>query len=141
MRVKKTILILLFALIGVNAWAEDSKIIVWLNDGSTQEVSFEEMPQFVYADGMITLKKAQEDLSWPLANLKKFTFVSAPEVIPLLGDANGDGKLTADDIVEVVNKIKGSPSDQYVPAYGDANGDGIVNAADIVVIVNLIMNK
>ena len=32
-------------------WANESKIIVWLKDGTKTEVPFETMPEFVYADG------------------------------------------------------------------------------------------
>ena len=47
----------------------------------------------------------------------------------------------AADIVEVVNAIKGSPSDKYTQKGGDANEDGTVNAADIETIVNMIMGN
>ena len=57
------------------------------------------------------------------------------------GDANGDGTVNAADIVEVVNYIMGSPSDNFKEALADANGDGTVNAADIVTIVNTIMGN
>ena len=59
----------------------------------------------------------------------------------LLGDANGDGIVDANDIVEVVNYIAGNPSDNFILASADANSDGIVNAADIVVIANIIMDN
>ena len=35
MKMKQTILTLLFTLLTVNLWAGDAKIIVWLNDGNT----------------------------------------------------------------------------------------------------------
>lgn len=54
--------------------AEDSKIIVWLNDGSQTEVKFTDMPVFEYADGVLTLKSETTDMSWPLSQLNKFTF-------------------------------------------------------------------
>ena len=52
----KTILTLLFTIIGLNVWAQDEKIIVWLNDGNKTEVLFADMPEFIYADGNITLQ-------------------------------------------------------------------------------------
>ena len=57
------------------------------------------------------------------------------------GDANNDGTVNAADIVEVVNYIMGTPSDNYNEGGADANGDGVVNAADIVAIVNMIMGN
>jgi hypothetical protein len=55
------------------------------------------------------------------------------------GDANIDGFINAADIVEVVNYIKGSPSDKFNEESADANGDKKVDAADIETIKNIIM--
>lgn len=80
MRTTKTLLaraaavLLLAALCPTMAWAEDSKIIVWLNNGTKTEVLFNEMPEFVYQDGTVSLKSDKTELSWPLASLEKFTF-------------------------------------------------------------------
>lgn len=67
--------VLLLAVLGtLGARAENAKIIVWLNDGNKSEVLFADMPEFVYQDGNVTLKSKSTDLSWPIANLQKFTF-------------------------------------------------------------------
>ena len=57
------------------------------------------------------------------------------------GDANGDITINAADIVEVVNAIMGSPSENFNEQAADVNADGIVNAADIVEIIKIIMNN
>jgi len=57
------------------------------------------------------------------------------------GDANDDGTVNADDIVEVVNYIMGHQPDNFNESNADANEDGTVNAADIVWIVNYIMGN
>lgn len=57
------------------------------------------------------------------------------------GDVNGDGIINAEDIVEVVNFIKGNPSDKFIESAADMNGDGVVNAADIEIIMDFIMAK
>jgi hypothetical protein len=67
--------------------------------------------------------------------------VTAPEHTIIKGDANGDGTVTAADIIEVLNYIMGYPSSKYMEDSADANGDGTVNAADIVAIVNIIMGN
>ena len=54
MKMKQTILTLLFTLLTVNLWAEDAKIIVWLNDGNKTEILFNQMPEFLYADGHVS---------------------------------------------------------------------------------------
>ena len=71
---KQTILTLLFTLLTVNLWAEDAKIIVWLNDGNKTEILFNQMPEFLYADGHVSVQNGSTQLSWPLSNLHKFTF-------------------------------------------------------------------
>ena len=57
------------------------------------------------------------------------------------GDANSDGSVDAADIVEVINYLKGSPSEKFDDSAADANDDTIVNTADIVKIVNIIMGN
>ena len=57
------------------------------------------------------------------------------------GDAYGDGKVNAADIVEIVDYFTGHPSDKFNEDGADANEDGTVNAADIVAIVNIIMGN
>ena len=54
-------------------------------------------------------------------------------------DVNGDGTLSAVDILEVVNYILGNASDILNMDAADVNGDGVVNIADIVKIINIIM--
>ncbi len=57
------------------------------------------------------------------------------------GDANGNGTVDNDDILEVANYIMGNPSAQFNTANADANSDKIVDAADIVTIVNIIKGQ
>ena len=71
---KKTILFLMLTLFGLGAWAADAKIVVWLNDGNKTEVLFNQMPEFTYQDGNVSIQNGSTTLSWALANLKKFTF-------------------------------------------------------------------
>lgn len=78
--------LLLAVLTSTVAWADDAKIIVWLNDGNKTEVLFSEMPDFVYADGNVTLKSSNTELSWPLANLRKFTFESSESLLTDIKD-------------------------------------------------------
>ena len=57
------------------------------------------------------------------------------------GDANGDGDVTSEDIMEVANYIMGEWSYMFNEDNADANGDKVVNVADIVEIVNIIKEK
>ena len=67
--------------------------------------------------------------------------VTIIEVIP--GDANGDGKVDAADIVDIVNYMMGKPTStgKFYERVADVNGDNCVNIADIVTIANIIMGK
>lgn len=82
MKAKKVFLTLLFTFAGVNVWADDAKIIVWQKDGTKTEILFNAMPEFVYADGNVTLQNGNTAMSWPLANLEKFTFENIEGATP-----------------------------------------------------------
>ena len=76
---KITILTLLLTLFTLGTWAQDEAakdpvIVIWLNDGNSQQVLFDEMPVFTFDNGAMTLKGEETELSWPLENLNKFTF-------------------------------------------------------------------
>lgn len=79
---KRTILTLLLTLFAVGIWADDAKIIVWLNDGNKTEVLFSQMPEFTYQDGNVSIQGSSTTLSWSLANLEKFTFENVGSSIP-----------------------------------------------------------
>lgn len=78
MRLRQTMLTVLLACLAMAMHAQDTakdaKIVVWLKDGSKTEVLFNQMPEFLYADGRVSLQNGTTELSWLLADLKKFTF-------------------------------------------------------------------
>ena len=51
--VRAAMLLLLTMLTTTGAWADQSKIIVWLKDGSKTEVPFDKIPEFVYDNGIL----------------------------------------------------------------------------------------
>lgn len=73
-------MLLLVMLSSVGAWAQDEEptynpvIVISLNDGSNQQVLFDEMPEFTLDNGVMALKGETVEMSWPLENLIKFTF-------------------------------------------------------------------
>ena len=71
---------LLVFMLATTMRAQDAKIIVWLKDGTKTEVLFDDMPEFVYQDGNVSLKSGTTELIWPLAQLKKFTFEAAAPI-------------------------------------------------------------
>jgi hypothetical protein len=73
---KQTLLTLLLALIGANAWADNPIIVIWFSDGNKTEVLFNDTPEFSYADGYVTMQSNNPSttLSWPIESLLKLTF-------------------------------------------------------------------
>lgn len=57
----------------------------------------------------------------------------------LIGDVNGDGKVTIADVTALVNIILGKASDIYNAA--DVNTDTKVTIADVTALVNIILGK
>lgn len=58
--------------------------------------------------------------------------------VSIKGDANGDGVVNVADIVEIVNFIKGNPSNMFNGSLADVNDDGTVNNKDIETIEKII---
>lgn len=66
-------------------------------------------------------------------------FLSAQTVIRK-GDANGDGKVNAADIVEVANYLQNKMSESFSFLSADINKDGQVDKADLTSLVNMIIS-
>ena len=64
----------------------------------------------------------------------------ANKVSKIPGDANGDGQVDANDIVEITNYIMGKASKSFIFKTADVNEDGKVNIADILQIVKGIID-
>ena len=130
MKMKQTILTLLFTLLTVNLWADDAKIIVWLNDGNKTEILFNQMPEFLYADGHVSVQNGSTQLSWPLSNLQKFTFENVASTPTDIRDVKTAAKL---DILkdcavydlngrllrEQINSLSELPKGVYIVKDGD----------------------
>ena len=59
----------------------------------------------------------------------------------MVGDANGDGKISITDAVAVVNKVLGKPSANFRADAADVTGDGKITITDAVAIVNIVLGK
>lgn len=73
----RTAMVLLLAVLSsIEVWADDAKIIVWLNDGNKSEVLFADFPELTYADGYVSISSNSPSttLSWPIEKLQKLTF-------------------------------------------------------------------
>ena len=61
--------------------------------------------------------------------------------IGIRGDANGDNKVDAADIVEMVNETKGQPSAKFKKNNADIDGNGQITDADITEVAKIILVK
>lgn len=64
--------------------------------------------------------------------------METPQVL-MIGDANGDWKVDAADIVEVGNHVKGKASKRFVKTASNINNDGVVDKKDMEAIGSLIL--
>ena len=55
------------------------------------------------------------------------------------GDANGDKKVNAADVVEAINAMNGQPSANFIEFNADIDGNGEITDADVQAISNIIM--
>ena len=57
----------------------------------------------------------------------------------ILGDANGDGKVTVADYTAIAHYIMGNAPDNFNEKAADVNGDGKINVADYTAAAHLIL--
>ena len=130
MKMKQPILTLLFTLLTVSVWAGDAKIIVWLNDGNKTEILFNQMPEFLYADGHVSVQNGSTQLSWPLSNLHKFTFENVASTPTDIKDIKTAAKLDISKgcavydlngrlLREQINSLSELPKGVYIVKDGD----------------------
>jgi hypothetical protein len=101
----------------------------------TSDATFEGPATIEAKDILFTQTKDRKEVAFEDASGIADTHAS------IKGDANSDGSVDAEDIVEVVNYLKGSPSEKFDDSAADVNDDTVVNTADIVKIVNIIMGN
>lgn len=68
-------------------------------------------------------------------------FKANPESAFLLGDADGSGEVSYDDVNTVINVIMGLPVDKFIRIAADVNKDGMVNIVDLTTIIKMLTNK
>ena len=114
---------------------EDEKLIC--EPGTTVESIKEK-----YSDTTIEVKNASGETitSGNVGTGYTITIADKAYTIVKLGDANGDGNITAGDYVIIKNQIMGTGTiSESTKAGADANEDGKITAGDYVIIKNHIM--
>lgn len=134
---KRIFLNLIVTVLTLSVHAEEAKLLVWQADGQVVTFDLDEEPVTTYSDGNLVITTTSKTVTYPLEQVRKYTYF-LPKA-RLLGDANGNGELDNDDIIEVSNNIMGMPSIiKFVFENSDVNGDGKVNAIDLVMIISSI---
>lgn len=87
-----------------------------------------------FSDGNLVITTTSKTVTYPLEQVRKYTYF-LPKA-RLLGDADGNGEVNGDDIIEISQKILGKPSDKFVEGNADVNGDGNIDVVDIVLILS-----
>ena len=59
----------------------------------------------------------------------------------VLGDINGDGRVTVTDAVGIVNHVLHRTPSVFITKAADVNGDGSISVSDAVKVVNIVLNK
>ena len=59
----------------------------------------------------------------------------------LVGDVNGDSKVTVTDAVGIVNHVLHRTPSVFIIKAADVNGDGNITVSDAVKVVNIVLNK
>ena len=67
--------------------------------------------------------------------------VSLVTVPPVVGDANGDGKVDVSDIVAIMNKMLGTPQGSFNFTNADIDGDGEITDDDVKSVKEIIFSQ
>ena len=81
----------------------------------------------------------ETDVTFANVSRRTYTAVRLVKTFILMGDANGDDKVDAADIVEMVNAKNGHESEKFRMELADMDGDGYITDIDIKAVVNNIM--
>lgn len=64
-------------------------------------------------------------------------YYTEPNPEPLLGDINGDGKVSISDVTTMIDMLLNG---NEIPVWNDINGDGHVTIGDVTALVDIILN-
>ena len=127
---------------GTNDWSyvQDKNIPLVLEPGETKTVSttFDNLVVGRNYFANIRYETIYGSGNWKTFCFPEFTFTpSSNPSEPLLGDANGDGEVNAQDVVDIINHMMGKPTSTgtFDEEAADVNEDGTINVADIIMII------
>ena len=118
------------------------KVIIEPGETKSVSVSYEGLE--TGTDYNISINYSIQPVSWKGKWLGSYAFTFNPsEGGTTPGDANGDNKVDATDIVDIVNYMMGKATSTgtFNKVAADLNNDNVVNAADIVLLINMLVNS
>ncbi len=59
----------------------------------------------------------------------------------VMGDVNGDGVISAADVVTLLNALTGLPTETYYSARADIDSNGDISIGDVVMLCNMVMEQ
>ena len=117
-------------------WAQSATPIWWLKTDKGQYIEMSRVKQLINVDDNETFEVVVHAGEGAIGVKSVIFEKSTPDVVN--GDANGNGILEVNDILEIANYILGTPSDKFVFNRANVNGDKKVDASDLVAVVNMV---
>lgn len=110
--------------------------IWWMKTDKGQYIEMSRVKQLIEVDGnnnfQVVVNAGQGATGVEYVTFQK----STRDVVK--GDANGNGIVEVNDVLEIANYILGKPSDKFVFDRANVNGDKKVDATDLVAVVNIV---
>ena len=110
------------------------------SEGTLLTLKIKVSPEASLGNKTITLKNIEITTSSKAIELADRT--STLTILDILtGDANGDGKVSIFDAVQIVNYILGNNPTPFIESAADVDGNGKITIFDAVSTVNIILNQ
>ena len=65
----------------------------------------------------------------------------APEVVIVIGDVDGNGRVTIADVTALIDYLLSGNSEGINPETADVDGDGQINVADVTALIDIILGE
>lgn len=100
-----------------------------------------ETPDIIYQNAILYVPYGCKSKYQSTDGWKKFVNIQELSYV-LMGDVNGDGSLSNDDIVVLSDAISGKDTSKYVyPQAADVNEDGFIDIRDVLKLIDMINEK
>jgi hypothetical protein len=104
------------------------------NSGSIVNITLDVAPEMSKGDYIIKVRDIELSDGTPYNPLDIKATLTVKTYSP--GDTDGNGKVTVNDAVCIINYILGTPSEGFVEEAADLDGNGEVTVNDVVILIN-----